>query len=165
MLDTLTATATAPAAFALSEQYKTQDDESETASNMEDGKAPQRKKGKAPKKKKKQQKRILVRLNCLKKRPDKGAKAGCGFDAPGPASQLKKAEPEAVEAPKSGNYSPHLYAQKRLIFIEASGLAFKEASAAWNASSERAALLSTVPLAELKRRKFVPRGCQEHPFR
>ena len=160
------ATATAPTAFALSEQYKTQDDESETASTMEDGKTPPRKKGKAPnEKKKRQQKKIPVRLNCLKKRPEK---AGCGFDAPGPQNRdepPKKAEPEAVAARESAKYSPHLYAQKRMIFIQASGLGLKEGSAAWNASSERAALLSTVPLGELKRRKFVPRGCQENPFR
>ena len=72
---------------------------------------------------------------------------------------------EASDSKSLQKYSPHLYAEQRKIFIGASGKTYKEACEAWKTSAERSKLLSQVSLGELKRRKFVPKGCQENPFR
>ena len=64
-------------------------------------------------------------------------------------------------------YTPHIYAEKRKAFLleaQQKGLGAGEARAAWNESREKALLLCDVSIPELKRRKFVPKGCTENPF-
>ena len=67
----------------------------------------------------------------------------------------------------AGQYTPHLYAEKRKIFLGSAklkGLSYKDANASWNSSKERALLLCDVPLPELKRRRFVSKSCTQNPF-
>ena len=73
-----------------------------------------------------------------------------------------------TKASGSEGYTPHLYAEKRKAFLQEAqqkGLGAGEARAAWNESREKALLLCDVPIPELKRRKFVAKGCTENPFR
>ena len=74
-----------------------------------------------------------------------------------------------VEASSGGEktYSPKEYSALRVEFIQKlkdSGLSHSEASAKFNESSLKRELLSTLPLSELKRRRFCPKDATEHPF-
>ena len=63
------------------------------------------------------------------------------------------------------SYSPHLYGEKRKAYIEACGKSYREACRDWADSMERAAILATLEVSELKRRRFVSKGCTENPFK
>ena len=78
---------------------------------------------------------------------------------------LKKKRCQASAACVASAYKPHLYNEKRKIFLAASSLPYKEAVQAWNGSEERRVLLSGLSLRELKKRKFVPKTCNVNPFK
>ncbi|CAE7341313.1 unnamed protein product, partial [Symbiodinium sp. CCMP2456] len=66
-----------------------------------------------------------------------------------------------------GDYVPQNFLERSKLFREeakAQGHSASEARAMWKNSRERAELLSMMPLPELKRRRFVAKGCQVHPF-
>ena len=74
---------------------------------------------------------------------------------------------QAPETPANVKYTPHLYAERRVHFIHqarADGMSLKEAQEAWHESDVKAAMLSTLSLPELKRRRFVPKGVTSNPF-
>ena len=65
-------------------------------------------------------------------------------------------------------YCPHHFSEKSKIFVQtriSEGFSYRDAQKLWRESHERAQLLATVPLKELKRRKFVAKGVQENPFK
>ena len=65
-------------------------------------------------------------------------------------------------------YCPHRFAEQSKIFLQAKiaeGCSYRDAQKLWVKSAERASYLARVPLPELKRRKFVPKGVQENPFK
>ena len=47
---------------------------------------------------------------------------------------------------------------------KASGVSYKDATTMWDKSYEKAVLLSTVSVPELKRRKFLPAGSTSNPW-
>ena len=78
---------------------------------------------------------------------------------------LKTKRCQASAACVASAYKPHLYNEKRQIFLAASNLPYKEAVQAWNGSEERRVLLSGLSLRELKNCKFVRKTCNVHPFK
>ena len=79
----------------------------------------------------------------------------------------RKASKAALSPGSPGPYSPHYYAEQRKIFLlsaRSEGMNFKAANEAWLASAARARLLSQMSLGELKRRRFVAKGCNHNPF-
>ena len=78
---------------------------------------------------------------------------------------LKEKKCQASAACTASAYKPHLYNEKRNIFLAASNLPYKEAVQAWNGSEERREFLSGLNLRELKKRKFVPKTCNVNPFK
>ena len=64
-------------------------------------------------------------------------------------------------------YKPHEYSRIRKEFIDSkkdSGLSSKDAAEAWNQSQQKRKLLGGVPLPELRRRRFIPMGCDSNPW-
>jgi hypothetical protein len=89
----------------------------------------------------------------------KKAQAGC---------KGEKARQEMEGAQAEGLYMPHLFSEKRKVYIQSmrlSGASYTEACESWVNSKERAALLAPLDLPELKRRRFVEKSCQHNPFR
>lgn len=83
--------------------------------------------------------------------------------------------PPACEVPSKPNkrllecgaYTPHAYNEQRTSFIgeqRAKGLSYAVANAAWNLSREKAHLLAKVPVNELIRRRFLPKGSKANPW-
>lgn len=64
--------------------------------------------------------------------------------------------------------SPWNYSSIRKSFIDAArnekGLKYKEAKDLWDNSQEKRDFLAPIPLAELKRRKFVEKTCNANPW-
>lgn len=59
------------------------------------------------------------------------------------------------------------YGQIRSLFIKtqkSKGFSYKDAANLWDGSTEKAQILSLVPLPELKKRRFVERGVQSNPW-
>ena len=83
---------------------------------------------------------------------------------------LKKRKVTQDDQAPSGppaKYTPHLYAERRVHFIQqakADGMSIKDAREAWNESDSKRAMLATVSLPELKRRRFVDKTCTVNPF-
>ena len=81
----------------------------------------------------------------------------------------KKPE-KAMADPKAqcyGQYLPKDFSKRGKLFrdqAKAQGHSPKVALRMWLESSERASILADLPLNELKRRKFVPKGCCQNPF-
>ena len=66
-----------------------------------------------------------------------------------------------------GPYTPHAYKEQRAKFIEeqrAKGTSYSVANCAWNLSREKAHLLCKVPVTELVRRRFLPKGSKSNPW-
>lgn len=49
-------------------------------------------------------------------------------------------------------------------FREQHGCPYKEAKAAWDSSSEKKSMLGKLSVSELKRRKFIGKGCSVNPW-
>ncbi len=64
--------------------------------------------------------------------------------------------------PSGWNYG----AQRKdfLVKQKANGVSYKDATTMWDNSHEKALLLSTVSVPELKRRKFIPAGSTSNPW-
>ena len=65
------------------------------------------------------------------------------------------------------SYEPHVYKDQRSKFIEAqkaTGCTHAVACVAWNLSQDKAKLLSAVPVPELVRRRFLPKGAKNNPW-
>ena len=66
------------------------------------------------------------------------------------------------------HYEPQKYRVARKNFLDdlkSSGMtSSRDREDAWNKSSAKRSLLSTIPLSELKRRRFVPKECKVHPY-
>ena len=108
-----------------------------------------------------------------------------GYDADGdppaePVANLKAAKTKGGKAPvaapsshvleKSDDsmvYKANDYSSIRKAFIQnlkSQGVASSEANDGWNKSDQKRRLLATLPLNELKRRRFVPKGTTVHPW-
>ena len=102
-----------------------------------------------------------------KKRVGKKKQApGKNSRAPGKNARPSNSNPEA-SAGSGSAYSPKIFSERYAAFLKAAcqdGMRQKEAQAKWVASAERAALLSDMPLPELKRRRFVSKSCTVNPF-
>ncbi|CAE6956403.1 unnamed protein product [Symbiodinium sp. CCMP2592] len=89
--------------------------------------------------------------------------------AKNPTSKKPEKAASDPEAPDHhyGDYLPKDFCKKGKEFrdrAKADGHSPKEALRMWMESEERASILADVPLNELKRRKFVPKGCDQNPF-
>lgn len=88
--------------------------------------------------------------------------------------QPKKSKTKAARAkPVSGScdaptgYTPQDYNAKRCEFIQNlrdEGMSYGEAKEQWNSSAMKKALLSTLPVSELVRRRFCPKGTETNPW-
>eukprot|EP00435_Cladocopium_sp_Y103_P030346 s1178_g7.t1 len=137
----------APAPFAQSAQYKKNltTDPDEDEDEMDGPAQAQAKPKRQTKKKKKPKKKGPAQVSHVKT-----------------AEQLPIPEPAAAE-----EYSPHRYAVLRKDFIDKlrnDGVAYKAAVDDWNNSKLKRQLLCNVPLQDLKRRRFVPKECQQNPW-
>ena len=87
--------------------------------------------------------------------------------AKAPEAPKKANKPETNNSGASCEYKPGLFEEERQIFLlqaKADGLSHKEALGAWKDSPQRAKFLCNLSLPELKRRRFVPKGCAANPF-
>ena len=149
---------TVPKAFPLSDQY-IKNQAAETATDDEadqEAKPAKAQKGKAVTKKKCVA-RKPVKLNLLKRL----AAAKQAKSAVREIDGLQKVDDDDGQQ----CYSPQLYGEKRKAYIEACGKSYREACRDWADSMERAAILATLEVSELKRRRFVSKGCTENPFK
>lgn len=133
-----------PKPFAQSAQYKknfNKEVDTTDGGEIDDPGAPTDK----PKKKKSPKKK--------KKRPE--------------VKNLKKVNLED-EAMNDTGYAPQEYSKLRQQFINTikddRGLSHTEAVEAWNQSRQKRILLAPVSVSELKRRKFIPKGCDHNPW-
>ena len=99
------------------------------------------------------------------KKPQKGASACLktfrGFQV---TRVIGGSSDSVQEAPA---YSPHLYSEKFKIYMLAAGnngISQKSARESWKTSLDRALLLKDLSVPELKRRRFVKKGCTTNPF-
>ena len=89
---------------------------------------------------------------------------------PGVRKALKKCKGSAASKKKRGatkGVGKPNYSRQRQAFLDASkkeGLTSKQANSAWLISPDRASLMATMSLSELKRRRFVPPGSTVNPF-
>lgn len=76
----------------------------------------------------------------------------------GVAVQEKRTAAAVLLEGAEETYQPKMFSEKRKQFIaaeRAAGLSFKDANNKWMSSNERANLLANMPMAELKKRRFV----------
>ena len=88
-------------------------------------------------------------------------------EGPGPSKRKAPSDKHVDVGDSEHAYKPQHFQQKRQIFVAsamADGMSYNEARSAWTGSVERARLLASVPLGELKRRRFVPKGATCNPF-
>ena len=77
------------------------------------------------------------------------------------------AEPVPGSCDTSTVYSPQDYSAKRFEFIQKlkdEGVSFGDAKERWNDSALKKALLSTLSVSELVRRRFCPKGTTTNPW-
>ena len=88
-----------------------------------------------------------------------------------PSKQIK--HPVAAVPPSQGVeesdgvYKAKEYSSIRKAFIQdlkSQGFGSSEANEGWNGSEQKRRLLASLPLTELKRRRFVPKGTVVNPF-
>ena len=82
-------------------------------------------------------------------------------------SKSKAARAKPVSGDTSTGYTPQDYNAKRCEFIQNlrnEGMSFGEAKEQWNSSAMKKALLSTLPVSELVRRRFCPKGTETNPW-
>ena len=83
------------------------------------------------------------------------------------SSKKKTPVKKNVEVQPECLYEPSVYAQKRKAFIDGlrnNGHSFEIANTTWNFSQDKRKLLAGVSLAELKRRRFLPKEATENPW-
>ena len=82
------------------------------------------------------------------------------------ASEKPRGKPKTKAKGKKHN-SDWQYSQIRSLFItsqRSKGFSYKDAVKIWDDSTEKAQILSLVPLPELKKRRFLERGVQSNPW-
>ena len=80
---------------------------------------------------------------------------------------LAKPNPGALSSSAAQTYTPNDYSAKRVEFIRKlrdGGMSHHEANNEWNESTLKKELLSTLPVAELVRRRFCPKGTTSNPW-
>ena len=79
-----------------------------------------------------------------------------------------KGEAAAEKPADDFKYEPHVYSKLRNEFIQAEkdehGACHSEAVAAWNESAQKRKLLCQVSIPELRRRRFIEKGCDHNPW-
>lgn len=88
-----------------------------------------------------------------------------------PSKQIKHpvaaVPPSQGEVESDGVYKAKEYSSIRMAFIQdlrSQGFGSSEANEGWNRSEQKRRLLASLPLTELKRRRFVPKGTMCNPF-
>ena len=98
------------------------------------------------------------------RKPKSKSKRKCRPDVKG--TWVKKADANAATA--SGEKSePWVYRQIKSDFIKSmvnSGVSKGQANEAWNQSSQKRTILSNISVSELKRRRFIKKGCDHNPW-
>ncbi len=82
-------------------------------------------------------------------------------------TESDESEQETRPSTKKGTGSSWNYGKVRMGFLASlkeQGHKFVDAKALWDKSEEKRKLLSTLSLPELKRRKFVEKTCDVHPW-
>ena len=81
-------------------------------------------------------------------------------------AELPQAESAEIRDDSTVEYQPHLFNEKRNVFLESlkGTCSYKEACQRWARSFERAQMLASLPVQELKRRKFITKDVCENPF-
>ena len=95
-------------------------------------------------------------------------------EVPGPTVKTKKPKAKSKPAAKrkatvGKDGKPWDYGKVRVKFIknarsENGDLSYEDAKQLWDESSEKKNFLKDVSVQELKRRKFLPKGCTENPW-
>ena len=139
-------------AFPACLQYKASRDADDGAEDPED---PVKKKKKKQKGKKKAPKKKRVHIQEVKAAT--ADEANQGNKTPGQKREHT-----------FGDYKPETYKKARLKYIEdrrsSTGCSFQEASDAWGGSDDKKNLLCKMPVGELIRRRFIPKGSTENPW-
>ena len=136
----------APVPFAQNAQYKKNMSRDEDDGDEDEIEKPAQAKTQCKTKKKKNRK------------PKKGPARIC---------DAKAAKQPVAEPSETEEYSPHRYTLLRKDFIDKlknDGVKHGAAVVDWNNSKLKRQLLCNVPLNELKRRRFVPKECQQNPW-
>lgn len=87
--------------------------------------------------------------------------------AKGGKAPVAAASGQVLDMSDSTVYKANEYSSIRKAFIQnlkSQGVTSSEANDGWNKSDQKRRLLATLPLQELKRRKFVPAGTTVHPW-
>ena len=80
---------------------------------------------------------------------------------------VKKSKGTQPTASSENVYKPHEYSRIKTEFISSkkdSGLSRMEATEAWNQSQQKRKLLCGVSVPELRRRRFISKGCDSNPW-
>ena len=83
------------------------------------------------------------------------------------SAKVKKGDAKAAAASDENTSEPWIYSQIKGEFIKSmvnSGVSKGQAVEAWNQSSQKRNFLSTVSVPELKRRRFIEKGCDHNPW-
>jgi len=83
------------------------------------------------------------------------------------SAKVKKGDAKAAAASGENTSDPWIYSQIKREFIKSmvsSGVLKGQAVEAWNQSSQKRNFLSTVSVSELKRRRFIEKGCDHNPW-
>ena len=100
------------------------------------------------------------------KKPKKKANAKAKAKRPAKSHQ-NKPQPPKTKSNAYGCYEAGKYNEAREKFMakHMQKMSWRDANILWGTSQEKKNLLKDVPLPELKRRRFVPKGCTDHPFK
>ena len=96
-------------------------------------------------------------------KPRKNTKVKKPAAKPKPAVRL----PGKVDQKASNQSCSHYFNERFKVFLDgckADGHSYKVAMELWTTSRERSDLLAGLSLAELERRKFMPKTCLQNPF-
>ena len=77
--------------------------------------------------------------------------------------KLKGDGEEEKEKPPVWEYNKHRKAFIKNV-MNAESVSYAEAQEMWNSSDEKYDLLGCVSVSELKKRRFIPKGCFENPW-
>ena len=112
--------------------------------------------------------------------PDESELAEAEKPRPGRSSKAKKKLRPDVKKAKCGSTAakktaaaasesqPWIYSKLKAEYIESmvtsAGVGRSQATEAWNQSSQKRKFLATVPVNELRRRRFIAKGCNHNPW-